>query len=86
MEEIIMLSIRLPKEIATELAPCAKDLNISKSKIVNDALALYLEDLHYYIQARKVLAKDEPTFTHEELKHEFANSKDGGQAKIEISS
>lgn len=66
-----MVSIRLPEEMEIELTNCAKNLKITKSKIINDALSIYLEDLQLYMKAKEVLEKDEPTYTHEELKHEF---------------
>jgi predicted DNA-binding protein len=66
-----MFTIRLPKEIESELVECAKELNKPKSKIVNEALAFYLEDLQDYIKAKKVLAKNEPTISHEDLKREL---------------
>ena len=37
-----MFSIRLSKEMELELESCAKELKTPKSKIVNEALALYL--------------------------------------------
>ena len=53
-----MFSIRLSKDIEDELISCAKELNRPKSKIVGEALALYLEDLKDYIKAKKILAKN----------------------------
>lgn len=66
-----MLSIRLPKNMEDALSICAKELKTPKSKIACDALKLYLEDLQDYIRARKIIAKNEPTISHEELKHEL---------------
>lgn len=66
-----MFSIRLPNEIESELIDCAKQLNRPKSKIVKDALSLYLEDLKDYIKAKEILAKKEPTISHEDLKREL---------------
>ena len=66
-----MFSIRLSKDIEDELISCAKELNRPKSKIVGEALALYLEDLKDYIKAKKILAKNEPTISHEDLKRDL---------------
>jgi predicted DNA-binding protein len=71
LESAFMFSIRLPKHIEIELMECAKELDRPKSKIVNEALSLYLEDLKDYIKANKVLAKNEPTISHEDLKREL---------------
>ena len=66
-----MFSIRLSKDVEDELISCSKELNRPKSKIVGEALALYLEDLKDYIKAKKILAKNEPTISHEDLKREL---------------
>ncbi len=66
-----MFSIRLPKDIEDSLLLCSKELDTPKSKLVADALLVYLEDLKDYIKAKKILAKNEPTISHEELKREF---------------
>jgi predicted DNA-binding protein len=68
---IKMISIRLPQEVENELLVCAKELKKTKSKIVYEALILYLEDLQDYITAKKVLAKNNPTISHEDLKREL---------------
>ena len=66
-----MISIRLPQEVENELLACAKELNKTKSKIVYEALLLYLEDLQDYITAKKVMAKNNPRISHEDLKREL---------------
>jgi predicted DNA-binding protein len=68
---VSMFSIRLPKDIEDSLLLCSKELDTPKSKLVADALLVYLEDLKDYIKAKKILAKNEPTISHEELKREF---------------
>ena len=54
-----------------ELMQCAKELNKSKSKIAYEALKLYLEDIQDYIKAKKILAKNKPLISHEDLKREL---------------
>lgn len=66
-----MFSIRLPESMEHDLINCAKTLNTTKSRIVNEALGLYLEDLKDYIKAKKIIAKNEPTISHENLKREL---------------
>lgn len=71
LKAVKMFSIRLPKDIEDSLLLCSKELDTPKSKLVADALLVYLEDLKDYIKAKKILAKNEPTISHEELKREF---------------
>lgn len=66
-----MFALRLPVELEQSLALCAKELHKSKSELVQEALANYLEDVQDYISAKKVLAKKEPTISHEDLKREL---------------
>jgi len=65
------VAVRLPIEVEESLMFCAKELNKSKSQLINDALINYLEDIQDYISAKKVLAKNEPTISHEDLKREL---------------
>ncbi|TXI99690.1 MAG: anti-toxin [Neisseriales bacterium] len=53
------------------LVLCAKELHKSKSELVQEALSNYLEDIQDYISAKKVLARNEPTISHEDLKREL---------------
>lgn len=66
-----MISIRLPQEVENELLACAKELHKTKSKIVYEALLLYLEDLQDYIKAKKVMEQNNPRISHEDLKREL---------------
>lgn len=66
-----MFALRLPVELEQSLVLCAKELHKSKSELVQEALANYLEDIQDYISAKKVLARNEPTISHEDLKREL---------------
>jgi predicted DNA-binding protein len=66
-----MFALRLPVELEQSLVRCAKELHKSKSELVQEALANYLEDIQDYISAKKVLARKEPTVSHEDLKREL---------------
>lgn len=66
-----MFALRLPVELEQSLVLCAKELHKSKSELVQEALANYLEDIQDYISAKKVLARNEPTILHEDLKREL---------------
>lgn len=66
-----MFALRLPVELEQSLTLCAKELHKSKSELVQEALANYLEDVQDYISAKKVLARKEPTISHEDLKREL---------------
>lgn len=65
------MGFRLTAELENSLVFCAKELNKSKSKLVNEALVKYLEDLKDYISAKKVLARNETTFTLDQVEHEL---------------
>ncbi len=66
-----MFALRLPVELEQSLVLCAKELHKSKSELVQEALSNYLEDIQDYISAKKVLARNEPTISHEDLKREL---------------
>ena len=62
-----MLSIRLPKELETDLVSLAKHLNLNKSNIVISALTKYIEDQQDYIKASSILKQNNKRYTHEEV-------------------
>ena len=47
-----LMAVRLPLELEQSLLFCAKELHKSKSELVQEALASYLEDLQDYISAK----------------------------------
>jgi predicted DNA-binding protein len=66
-----MFALRLPVEMEQSLVFCAKELHKSKSELVQEALANYLEDVQDYISAKKILARNEPTITQAEMEREL---------------
>lgn len=66
-----LMAVRLPLELEQSLLFCAKELHKSKSELVQEALASYLEDLQDYISAKKVLAAKEPSYTLDEVEKEL---------------
>lgn len=66
-----MFSIRLPKELETDLIGLAKQLHINKSKIVISALAQYIEDQQDYITASSILKQNNKKYTHDEVMREL---------------
>jgi predicted DNA-binding protein len=66
-----MFSIRLPKELETDLVCLAKQLHLNKSKIVISALTQYIEDQQDYITASTILKQNNKRYTHEEVMREL---------------
>ena len=66
-----MISIKLPQEVENKWSSCAKALNKTQSKIVYEALLLYLDDVQDYIAAKKVMKQNNPRISHADLKREL---------------
>jgi len=66
-----MFSIRLPEELETDLAVLAKQLHLTKSKIVITALRQYINDQRDYITANKIFNQNNEKYTHEEVMREL---------------
>lgn len=66
-----LVAVRLPVELEQSLVYCAEELHKTKSELIQEALANYLEDLQDYISAKKVLARNEPTFSLDEVEREL---------------
>lgn len=68
---IMMLSVRLPKELECSLSDVAKQLKTDKSKIVIDALNQYIEDKQDYLSAHTIFAQNNKRYTFEEVLNEL---------------
>jgi predicted DNA-binding protein len=68
-----MLSIRLDKNIEQSLAEIALATNTTKTALVKDAIARYVEDKTDYILAASSLKRMQTTFSLEEILQEFKN-------------
>jgi predicted DNA-binding protein len=66
-----MFSIRLPEELETDLICLAKQLNLTKSKIVISALKQYIEDKQDYITANTIFNQNNKKYTYEEVMSEL---------------
>jgi predicted DNA-binding protein len=66
-----MVSIRLPQELETDLVYLAKQLNLTKSKIVINALKQYIEDQQDYIRANTIFNQNNKRYTNEEVMREL---------------
>ena len=66
-----MFSIRLPEELETDLVCLAKQLHLTKSKVVISALKQYIEDQQDYITANKIFNQNNKRYTHEEVMREL---------------
>jgi RHH-type rel operon transcriptional repressor/antitoxin RelB len=66
-----MFSIRLPEELETDLVCLAKQLHLTKSKIVIRALKQYINDQQDYITANTVFNQNNKRYTHEEVMSEL---------------
>lgn len=65
------ISLRLPDKMNNILETLANELQTTKSKLIKDAIAERIED---YLDAKtidEIVAKNEPTISHEELKREL---------------
>jgi predicted DNA-binding protein len=69
--EIMMLSVRLPKELEYNLSEIAKQLKSDKSKVVIDALSQYIEDKQDYLSAHTVFVQNNKRYTFEEVLNEL---------------
>jgi predicted DNA-binding protein len=67
----VPLSIRLPDGANTILSEIVKKLNITKGQFLRDAVMEKIEDAIDIATIEDVLAKNEPTISHEELKREL---------------
>jgi len=71
MSSITALSIRLPEQMNSALDKLAGELHTTKSKIIKDAIIERLED---YLDAKTIddiVARNEPTISHKDLKREL---------------
>lgn len=65
------ISVRLPKNANVILETLAGELHTTKTQLIKDAIMERIED---YLDAKtidQIVAKNEPTISHEELKHEL---------------
>jgi RHH-type rel operon transcriptional repressor/antitoxin RelB len=67
------LAVRLPDEIASKLEEISRETGRSKSYYVREAIIRYLEDRADYLEAVKILEKNngKPRISLEEIKQEF---------------
>ncbi len=66
-----IVAVRVSEELEQSLVFCARELNKKKTELVNSALAKYLEDMEDYINAKKILARNEPTISQEQMEREL---------------
>jgi predicted DNA-binding protein len=66
-----MFALRLPHNLEQNLVLCAKELHKTKTELVQEALVKYLEDAQDFINAKKILSRNEQTFTLEEIEEEL---------------
>lgn len=65
------ISLRLPDKMNRVLDMLANELHTTKSKLIKEAIAERIED---YLDAKtidEIVARNEPTISHEELKREL---------------
>ena len=62
-----MFSIRLPEELETDLVCSAKQLHLTKSKIVISALKQYIEDQQDYITANTIFNQNNKRYIQEKV-------------------
>ena len=67
----ISTSVRLPTGVDGILEKLTHDLNISKSQFMRDAIIEKIEDMLDIKKTNDVLAKNEKTYSLEEVKHEL---------------
>ena len=66
-----MFSVRLPKELETELNDVSQQLKINKSKLVIKALKEHLEEIQDCLTIEYVLKQNNKKYTHAEVLHEL---------------
>ncbi len=62
-----MFSVRLPENLENDLSSLAKQLHLTKSNIVINALQQYIEDKQDYIKAYEIFSQNNKRYTHEEV-------------------
>ena len=67
-------TISVPAEFYNKLEKMSEENERSKNFFVKKALENYFEDIYLYNEAIKVLEKDEPTYSLEEIMKEYGLS------------
>jgi predicted DNA-binding protein len=65
------ISLRLPDRMNHILEMLANELHTTKSKLIKDAIAERIEDYLDTKTIDEIVARNEPTISHEELKREL---------------
>ena len=73
-EQTKTLTISLPANFYRGLERIAAEQDRSKNYLIKKAVENYLEDLYFSKRAEEVLAKNEPTYTLEEIAKEYGLS------------
>lgn len=69
MDNLVVTSIKLPRDIENLIAQVAKETKISRSKFMRDAIIEKLEDMLDNILINKVMRKKEKSLSLKEAKH-----------------